>query len=300
MVQLARGNLIVVQGPTAVGKSDLAIQLASYFSTSIVSADSRQFYREMTIGTAVPPAADLNAVKHYFVQDRSVQNPLNAGTYADEALECLNSLFNDNSIVVLAGGSGLYVNALVYGMDDLPKDESLREELNGEQLEVLLAELKERDPHYYIVVDKRNRQRIVRAVEVCRLTGKTYSSLRLGGNCNHSMNVIQVAVNRPREQLYDRINRRVDIMMDSGLLDEVRGLYGFRNLAALNTVGYKELFAYLNGNSSIEDAVALIKQNTRHYAKRQLTWLRPNKDLTWFDPSEMSQIIDFVSSKLIK
>lgn len=252
----------------------------------------------MKIGTAVPSDEELIAVKHYFIQDRSVTHPLNAGSYAAEVLNCLHELFKKNNVVVMAGGSGLYVNAVVYGMDDLPADLNLRNDLNKLELVDLLTELSIKDPEYYEIVDKENKQRVVRAIEVCRITGKSYTSLRHGGNKQHSMNVIQIALNSPRDLLYDRINKRVDIMMKSGLLDEVRSLYCYKDYPALNTVGYKELFAYLDGSSNLDFAVSMIKQNTRHYAKRQLTWLRPNTDINWFEAKDYPGLLDFVQSRL--
>lgn len=290
------GTLIVIQGATGVGKSALAVSLASRLGCSVLSSDSRQFYREMSIGTAVPSPEELSTARHYFIQDRSVTSPLNAGTYADVALPLLSVLFNENPVQVMVGGSGLYVNSVIYGMDDLPKDDSLRSQLNDIPLEALLSELSLLDPECYESIDRCNRHRVVRAVEVCRLSGKTYSGLKKGGVRRHNMNVVNIAVDRPREQLYERINRRVDCMMEDGLLAEAESVLKYRDLPPLCTVGYRELFDYMDGNSTLERAVELIKQNTRRYAKRQLTWLRADSSITWVSADEGVETVE----KIIK
>jgi len=291
------GTLVVIQGATGVGKSALAAELAKSLNCSVISADSRQFYKEMSIGTAVPSKDELSVARHYFIQDRSVTEPLNAGTYADEALVLLKALFAENPVQVMAGGSGLYVNSVLYGMDDLPKDDSLRQELDNTPLEELLAELSRLDPNSYSSIDKCNRHRVVRAVEVCRLSGKPYSSLRQGGVKRHDMKIINVAVDRPREELYARINERVNVMMEEGLLREAESVLRYRDLPPLCTVGYRELFDYMDGKTTLERAVELIKQNTRHYAKRQLTWLRADNSIKWIPSSEvLSTVLPLVSS----
>lgn len=292
MTMSIKGRLLVVQGPTGVGKTAVGITLAQHYGIPVVSADSRQIYREMTIGTAVPSPEELSAATHYFIQHKSIHESFSAGDYEREGLELLDNLFGKYSQVLLVGGSGLYVDALLNGFDDLPEsDPTLRTELSALPMESLLAELQERDPGYYHTVDRNNPQRIVRAVEVCRLSGRPYSELRSGQTKTRPFNTLKIGINLPRETLYDRINRRVDQMMEKGLLHEAEQLYPYRHLSALQTVGYRELFEYFAGHISLPEAVELIKRNTRHYAKRQLTWLRRDTDIRWFEPSDTKNII---------
>lgn len=289
-------RLIVVQGPTGVGKTAAGIALAKHYDIPVVSADSRQVYREMAIGTAVPSAAERDGVPHYFIQNKSIHDTFTAGDYEREALSLLeNELFPATPDVLLVGGSGLYVDALVNGFDDLPEsDAALRAELSAMTLEDLLTELERTDPEYFATVDRANPQRVIRAVEVCRLSDKPYSALRSGSTKRRSFIPVKIGIELPREELYERIDRRVDQMISEGLLAEAEALYPYRNLSALQTVGYRELFDHFDGRTTLTEAVELIKRNTRRYAKRQLTWLRRDPQIRWFAPSETEEMIGYI------
>lgn len=292
------GLLIVVQGPTGVGKSAVAIKLAQHYGCSILSADSRQFYRQMTIGTAVPSPMELAAAKHYFIQDRSVDEPLSAGAYENEALALLDTLFQSTSRAILVGGSGLYVDALVNGLDPLPSSEEIRSELNAlyaqRGIEPILEALRIADPIHYNIVDRSNPLRVIRALEVCRASGMPYSNLRTARQATRPFRVVKLAINTPRTTLYDQINHRVDTMIEQGLEDEARSVINFRDLAPLKTVGYSEFFDHFDGKISRSEAIEKIKQNTRNYAKRQLTWLRRERDLHYFAPADKDAIIEYI------
>lgn len=290
-----KGRLVVVQGPTGVGKTAVGITLAQHYGIPVVSADSRQVFREMRIGTAVPSPEELAAATHYFIQHRSIHTPYSAGDYEREGLELLDHLFSEYAQVLLVGGSGLYVDALLNGFDDLPEsDAALRAELTAMPLASLLDELQTRDPSYYAAVDRSNPQRVIRAVEVCRLSGRPYSELRSGAAKPRPFTTLKIGIDMPREALYSRINRRVDRMMEEGLLHEAEELYPYRDLSALQTVGYRELFEYLAGHISLPEAMELIKRNTRRYAKRQLTWLRRDPTIRWFAPTDTADIIAYL------
>lgn len=281
-------RLIVVVGPTAVGKTAECIRLAGMLDTEIVSADSRQFYKEMNIGVARPSESELATIPHHLIAHISVSQDYNAAMYERDALEVIGKLFQEKDDVVLTGGSGLYVNAVCNGMDDIPdKDESIRQELNDlfdkQGLEPLQRELQEKDPEYWEIVDKRNHIRLIRALEVCRQTGRTFSSFRSQKKTKRNFDIIKIGIKRSRENLLERIYQRVDCMIEQGLIEEVRGLYGYRNLQALNAVGYKEIFDFLDGKTSLQEAVELIKINTRRYAKRQMTWFCKDKEIQWLD-----------------
>lgn len=281
-------RLIVVVGPTAVGKTAECIRLAGMLGTEIVSADSRQFYKEMNIGVARPSVSELATIPHHLIAHISVSQDYNAAMYERDASEVIGKLFQEKDDVVLTGGSGLYVNAVCNGMDDIPdKDESIRQELNDlfdkQGLEPLQRELQEKDPEYWEIVDKRNHIRLIRALEVCRQTGRTFSSFRSQKKTKRDFDIIKIGIRRSRENLLERIYRRVDCMIGQGLIEEVRGLYGYRNLQALNAVGYKEIFDFLDGKTSLQEAVELIKINTRRYAKRQMTWFCKDKEIQWLD-----------------
>ncbi|HSN50428.1 MAG TPA: tRNA (adenosine(37)-N6)-dimethylallyltransferase MiaA, partial [Bacteroidales bacterium] len=283
-------------GPTAVGKTSVSVALAKQLSTSVLSADSRQFYREMRIGTATPKPEELDNVPHYFIGNLSVNEDYNASRFEEEALKLLEKLFSlNNKTVILTGGSGLYINALCRGIDDLPDpDLSLREKLK-EYLEkggtLALGEmLKAKDPAYYEEVDKANPKRLLRALEVCLTTGKPYSSFRRNKTKDRFFKVVKIGLYREREELNNRINQRVDHMMEEGLLEEVRSLVPYRHLNALNTVGYKELFRYLDGVISLDQAVTDIKTNSRRYAKRQMTWFRKDQEIHWADANNLTLI----------
>ena len=289
-------RLVVIVGPTGCGKTDLSIRLAEYFCAPIISTDSRQFYRGIPIGTAQPTPEELARAEHHFIADREVTDEVNCGRYEVMALERLEELFKEHDTVIAVGGSGLYVKALCEGMDDLPEaDEELRkelaEQLKTEGLEVMTNRLKQLDPTYYNEVDLLNPARVMRALEVCLQTGKPYSAQRTGARRERPFQIIKIGVTMPREELYARIDRRVELMMEAGLEAEARAMLPHRRENALQTVGYKELFAHFDGEISREEAVALIQRNSRRYAKRQLTWFRRDEEVTWFHPLADEEIL---------
>ena len=297
-------HLIVVAGPTAIGKTSLGIELAQKFSAEIISADSRQFYKEMRIGTAVPSEAELQAAQHHFIQHISIEEDYSVGDFERDALQKLQELFLKHDVVIMVGGSGLYIDAVIKGLDHFPEVDptiriDLKQELEDRGLEALQEELKTRDPGYYSEVDLQNPHRVIRALEICRGTGKPYSAFRKKSTKNRFFDTLYVGLSAEREVVYDRINRRVDIMMQQGLLEEVEQLFPRRDLNALNTVGYKELFKYLNKEWDLETAVSEIKKNTRRFAKRQYTWFRKNEQINWFDISTPpAKILAFAKEKI--
>ena len=281
-------TLQIILGPTAVGKTDYAIAEALRVGSPVVSCDSRQLYRELRIGVARPDDAQLAAVPHYFIADRSISEPCSAGAYELEALQLLEKLFRDHETVVMAGGSGLYIDALCNGLDDFPDaDPELRaqlsERLRTEGVAALRADLRVLDPETYATIDPANGQRIVRALEVTIATGRKYSSFKTHPAKERPFTIVKTGLKRPRPELYARIDARVDRMMEEGLLEEARALLPHRSLPALNTVGYKELFDYFDGRYDLAEAVRLIKRNTRHYAKKQLTWWARDPSIQWID-----------------
>ena len=297
-----RGTLIVIGGPTGSGKSALAVEIAKHFGAPIISTDSRQMYRGMAIGTAQPTKEELAAVKHYFIADRPITEPISAGEYEREALALLDKLFEEHPFVIAVGGSGLYVDALCYGFDELPTaDEELRATLTArlasEGLESLVEELHKLDPEYWEVVDRSNPARVMRALEVCLASGKPYSAQRSGKRSERPFRMVRIGVDMPRDVLYDRINRRVDMMMEAGLVAEARAVWPHKHLNALQTVGYKELFDYFEGNCTLDEAVELIKRNSRRYAKRQLTWFRRHEQTHWLSPTEIDKAIEIIQNK---
>ena len=292
-------TLLVIAGPTASGKTALAIELAQHYKTVVVSADSRQFFQEMSIGTAKPDAEELAAVKHYFINSHSIQQSFSVGDYEKQALALLDELFKEYDVVVLAGGSGLYVKAVCEGFDDLPVAESgTRHRLNQDFTEQGIMHLQERvkeiDPEYYAQVDIHNPQRLIRALEVFETTGKPISYYRKATINKRPFRIVKIGLTLPRDILYQQINHRVDRMVQLGLIDEVRSLIPNRHLNALSTVGYSELFDYFDGNTDLESALDLIKQNTRHFAKRQLTWFRKDKDMHWFEADDEDVVNNIV------
>ena len=295
-------RLLVVVGPTGSGKTDLSIRLARYYAAPVLSTDSRQVYRGMPIGTAQPSVGQLQAAEHHFIASHDIKDNLSCGEYEVQALERLGKLFADHDYVVAVGGSGLYVRALCEGMDDLPQaDESLRAEL-GRRLEAegvgaLAEQLRELDPVYYEVVDRSNPARVVRALEVCLQTGRPYSEQRTGERRSRPFGIVKIGVDLPRAELYDRINRRVDRMLADGLEAEARAMYPYRELNALQTVGYREFFDYFDGRTSYDEAVELIKRNSRRYAKRQLTWFRRDPEIRWFRPDDDDAILEYIASE---
>lgn len=293
-------TLIAVVGPTASGKTPLGIELANELNTVVISADSRQFYKEMAIGTAKPTPDELAQAQHYFVDSHSIQDNFNVGSFEQEGLKLLDELFKTHDVVVMVGGSGLYVKAITEGFDDLPNvDPVVRERLNMELIargiEYLQEKLKAADPIYYDQVDLHNPQRIIRALEVSESTGQPFSSFRKSAQKKRDFNVFKLGVSMPRDVLYNRINMRADMMVQQGLIDEVKALLPYRHLNALQTVGYTEIFDYLDGVTDLPTAIELIKQNTRRFAKRQMTWFNRDKEIYWMPPAEM---VDFVKSRL--
>jgi tRNA dimethylallyltransferase len=296
-------TLIVIAGPTAVGKTDTAIGLAKYYDTVIVSADSRQFYREMSIGTAKPNADELAAAKHYFINSHSITEDFTVGDYEKQALSLLDELFKQHDKVILVGGSGLFIRAVCEGFDELPDaDPAIRERLNGEMTEkgigYLQQKLKGADPEYYQQVDLNNPQRVIRALQVFESTGQPFSSFRKATVNKRPFNIAKFCVDLPREVLYEHINKRVDMMVEQGLTDEVRSLLPYRHLNALNTVGYSELFDYFDGKTDLDTAISLIKQNTRNFAKRQLTWFRKDKEMHWVAPGSVNEITNIIEHQV--
>ena len=296
-------TLIVIAGPTAIGKTSLAIRLADYYKTEIISADSRQFYREMSIGTAKPSESELNSVKHHFINSHSIHDSFNAGDYEREVIELLNKLFKVHDQVILVGGSGLFINAVCNGFDELPAaSEETRDELNRllseKGIEYLREKLKKADPVYFAEVDLNNPQRLIRALELYQSTGKAFSTLRSRIKKKRPFKVIKIALNTSRTKLYEQINSRVDQMVQSGLIEEVKSLRKYKYLNALNTVGYREILEYLEGVYPKEEAIEKIKQNTRRFAKRQITWFKKSEDIIWFEPDDFEDIVNYIGTIL--
>lgn len=287
-------KLIIIQGPTASGKSSLALSIAKHFDTEIISADARQLFSELNIGTAKPSSNELNQIVHHFIGSYSIHQNYTASHYANDALALIMALFKTKELVVLVGGSNMYIDALINGLDAIPSDLDVRHELTDELekkgIDYLLAELKNNDPETYAQIDINNPQRVVRAVEAIRLSGSKLSALKTASKRKHEFEYYRFAVDWDRAQLYERINHRVDLMMNDGLLTEVKDLLPHKTLNALKTVGYKELISYLEGEMNLEKAVELIKQHSRNYAKRQLTWLRRYEDLIWLQPNSSESL----------
>ncbi len=296
-------SLIVIIGPTAIGKTTLSIQLAKHFKTEIISADSRQFYKELQIGTAAPSTEELSQIKHHFIHHKSIEDSYNVGAFEKEAIQCLDSLFKTHNVVIMVGGSGLYVDAVTNGLDNFPEvDTSIRETLNiklkTEGLEPLQNQLKELDLDSFNTIAIDNPHRLIRALEICIGTGLPYSSFLNKEKTKRDFEVITIGLTADRETIYNRINQRVDMMMSEGLLDEVKGLETKQHLNALNTVGYKELFNYLNGEWTLDLAISEIKKNTRRFAKRQLTWFKKDESILWFDhTTDFNTIIEKLKTK---
>ncbi len=296
-------TLIVLIGPTAIGKTKTTIALARYFQTEIISADSRQFFSALKIGTAAPTPTELIAAKHHFVGQLSIDDYYNVSRFEKDVLAILQLLFKKCSVVILTGGSGLYIDAVCKGIDDLPNpDDILRSKIKGwhdeNGLEFLQKRLKQLDPEYYEIVDRLNPKRLMRALEVCIATGQTYTSQRKNQSKPRDFNIIKIGLNQPREELFKNIATRTDQMITDGLMDEVKSLTPFQHHNALNTVGYKEIFDFLHDKLSLEQAIANIKTNTRRYAKRQLTWFKRDKEIMWFLPGEMGTLIHYIEMKL--
>lgn len=295
-------TLLVIAGPTAVGKTALCVQLAQRLHTDVVSADSRQLYRELTIGTAKPTAREMAGVQHHFIDSHTINDPVNAGRYERECISLLTKLFQTKDVVILSGGTGLYINAVCMGLDDIPAVEpELRAELlvrlRQEGLETLQHELLHLDPVYARSADLQNPIRVTRALEVCLSTGQPYSSYRRQQSIQRPFLSVMVALERPRPELYARIDARMEAMLDAGLVEEARTLLPYRDLSPLQTVGYQEIFPYLDGQYDDNEMVRLLKRNSRRYAKRQLTWFRNQGNYTWFDPADLEGIMQYVHNQ---
>ena len=296
---MKKPTLIVLLGPTGVGKTELSLSIAEAYHTSIVSADSRQLYADIKIGTAAPTAEQLARVPHYFVGTLDLHDYYSAAQYEMEVLKKLEELFRENDVVVLTGGSMMYIDAVCKGIDDIPTVDNetrqlMLERYEQEGLERLCAELKLLDPEYYQIVDLKNHKRVIHALEICYMTGKTFTSFRTQTQKERPFEILKIGLKREREELYERINRRVDIMMEEGLLEEARRVYPFRQLNSLNTVGYKELFNYLDGTWELPFAIEKIKQNSRIYSRKQMTWFKRDQHITWFHPEDTAEIMSFL------
>ena len=297
-------TLIVLIGPTGVGKTELSLSIAEHFNTCIVSSDSRQLYADLKIGTAAPTPEQLARVKHHFVGTLQLTDYYSAAQYEAEVMSKLEELFQKNDVVVLTGGSMMYVDAICKGIDDIPtvdKDtrELMMQKYEMEGLEKLCAELKLLDPEYYQIVDLKNPKRVIHALEICYMTGKTYTSFRTQSTKKRPFRIIKIGLTREREELYDRINRRVDEMMKDGLLEEARSVYAYKHLNSLNTVGYKEMFQYMDGEWTLDFAIEKIKQNSRIYSRKQMTWFKRDKDITWFHPDQQKEIMNHINNLLL-
>lgn len=296
-----RKTLIVVAGPTAGGKTSLAIHLAKDLKAEIISCDSRQFYREIKIGTAAPTPEEMSQAKHHFIGNLSIHDEYNVSQYEHEALAKLEELFKTSDYAVMVGGSGLYINAVCDGIDNIPDTpaelrEQLQKDFEEKGIEYLREEVKKLDPVFYETVDTSNPKRLLRALEVCKVSGQPYSSFRNNTSKTRDFDIIKIGLLWDRDELVDRIHQRVDIMMEEGLLEEVKEMHPYQHLNSLNTVGYKELFAYLDDECTFEFAIEKIKTNTRRYAKRQMTWFRKDEKINWFDAKKYEEIIKFVRS----
>lgn len=295
--------LIVLTGPTGIGKSITGITLAQHFHAQIISSDSRQIFKEMTIGTAVPNQNELATVKHHFIHSHSILENYNVSKYETEALNIINSVFKNNNIVLLVGGSMLYIEAVCNGIDVMPDADPeirkiLKEKFENEGLESLRLQLKILDPEYYKTVDLKNPNRIIHAIEISMMTGKPFSSFRTKNKRIRPFSIIKIGLDCNRNELHKKINSRVDQMIKAGLESEARNLYTFRFLNALNTVGYREFFDFFDGKSTKEEAIELIKRNTRRYARKQLTWFRKDPDMNWFEPDQVNQVINLIENKI--
>lgn len=296
-------NLLVIIGPTGVGKTELSLRIAENFGTEIVSADSRQLYANLKIGTAAPTPEELQRVPHHFIGTLQLTDYYSAAQYEEDALKLLDRLYQTKDVVILTGGSMMYVDAVCKGIDDIPTvDEETRKTLleryEKEGLEQLCAELKLLDPDYYKIVDLKNHKRVIHALEICYMTGKTYTSFRTQEKKTRPFRMIKIGLTRDREELYARINQRVDIMMEQGLLDEVKQVYPYRQLNSLNTVGYKELFNYLDGEWALPFAIDKIKQNSRIYSRKQMTWFKRDEEIRWFHPNQEEDILTYIKQKI--
>ena len=298
---MSSGKLIVITGPTAVGKTELCMELAQWLNVPIINADSRQMFRELKIGTAAPTDKQLQQVRHYFVGNLSISDYYSASMYEQDVNKLLAELFTTSNYALLTGGSMMYIDAVCNGIDDIPTvDETTRQlmkqRLAEEGLEALVEELKQLDPEHYEVVDRQNPRRVVHALEICHMTGKTYTSFRKAEKKQHPFQIVKIGLNRDRSELYERINLRVDKMIQKGLVDEARNLTSYRHANALNTLGYKEIFNYFDGIWNLDEAIERIKGNTRRYARKQLTWFKRDATMRWFHPNDVELIKNYISN----
>ena len=294
-------TLIVITGPTAVGKTRLCIDIAKHFDIPVINADSRQIYKELKIGTASPTEEEMLGVKHYFIGTLSLEDYYSASLYEQQVLALLEEQFKEKNYALMSGGSMMYIDAVCNGIDDIPTiddktRETMKRRLQEEGLPKLCEELQRLDPEYYEIVDRQNPKRVVHALEICTMTGRTYTSFRKREKKQRPFHIVKIGLNRDREELYERINTRVDQMMAEGFLKEAEGLFHRKSLNALNTVGYKELFDYLEGRWTLEEAVERIKGNTRRYARKQLTWFKKDEQVKWFHPDQKEDIINYILS----
>jgi tRNA dimethylallyltransferase len=302
-VKTGAKTLIVIAGPTAVGKTSVAIKLAKKFETEIISADSRQFFRELSIGTAKPSEKELLEVKHHFINTLSIKEEYDAAQFGRDALEIIHQLFHEQQTVILCGGSGLYIKAVTEGFDDIPEipdeiRESLMDEFSKNGLPWLQEKMKELDPELFETIDQQNPQRLMRALEVRLGTGTSISTFRKKEKLTHDFKIVKIGLELPREELYTRIDDRMDAMIDQGLFTEAEQLYAFKNHNALQTVGYQEIFDFMDGHYDKEEAVRLLKRNSRRYAKRQLTWFKRDAEIKWFSPYDMDVIVEYINSSV--
>lgn len=293
-------TLIVITGPTAVGKTALTIDIARRYGIPVINADSRQIYRELKIGTAAPDDEQLEAARHYFVGNKSISDYYNASMYEQEVLALLATLFKTSPIQLLSGGSMMYIDAVCNGIDDIPTirpdiRQQMKRRYEEEGIEALCQDLKRLDPAHYEIVDRQNYRRVIHALEICYQTGRTYTSFRKQARKERPFRIVKIGLNRQRDILYNRINARVDDMMATGLLQEAEALYGQRHLNALNTVGYKEMFCYMDGQWTLQEAVERMKGNTRRYARKQLTWYKRDEAVTWFDADNKEEILKYIA-----
>ncbi len=300
----SRKFLIVLAGPTAVGKTSLSIKLAKKLDSDIISADSRQFYKELSIGTAKPTIQEMDKVPHHFINCISIEEEFSSGKFELAVLDLLLKIFTEKNRVIMTGGSGLYIQAVCEGMNDIPAVDphfrtELYDELETHGLELLIEELKVKDPVYYETVDRSNPQRIIRALEICRGTGEPYSSFRQDSKASRDFEIIKIALDRERDELFERINQRIDQMIEDGLFEEAEKYHEYRHLNALKTVGYKEIFDYMDGKYDKAEAIRLLKRNSRRYAKRQLTWFKKDPEFKWFHPEDFESILTFIENKML-
>ncbi len=295
-------TLVVLLGPTGVGKTELALRMAEHLQSTIINADSRQIFAEIPVGTAAPTKEQQERVRHHFVGTLHLTDYYSAAKYEEDVLQLLNRLFNRQRVALLSGGSMMYIDAVCHGIDDIPTvDEETRllmkRKLETEGLDTLAEELKALDPEHYQTVDLRNPRRVIHALEICHMTGKTYTSFRKKTRKTRPFNIIKIGLNRPREEMYERINNRVLNMMKQGMVEEARAVYPHRGLNSLNTVGYKELFAHFDGDISLEDAILKIQSNTRRYMRKQLTWFKRDNEIKWFTPANVEEIINYIDER---